>query len=129
MRSFTLVAVYALCHLACVSLALPAAPQARETSSFTTVPLSKHITLSPPRSRFLSTHNGSSIPAGGAVWPTAIYWSTVQIGTPPKDFPVAIDSGSGDLDISGKGCVGCVHTAPNNAYDPKASSSSKRVFP
>ena len=39
---------------------------------------------------------------GGAVWPTAIYWTTVQVGTPARDFPVAIDSGSGDLDIGGE---------------------------
>ena len=47
--------------------------------------------LSPPRSRVRDVilgGNGSSIPAGGDVWPTAIYWTTVQIGTPPVDFPV-----------------------------------------
>jgi len=44
-------------------------------------------------------------------------------------FPVAIDSGSGDLDISGKGCDGCVTNPPNKAYDPKASSTSKPAFP
>lgn len=63
------------------------------------------------------------------MWPTAIYWSTVQIGTPPKDFPVAIDSGSGDLDVAGAGCVGCVTKPPNNAYDASASSTAKSVFP
>merc|ERR1719377_352807 len=92
--------------------------------------LSRKIVHSPPRSRVLQVMgNGSSIPAGGAVWPTAIYWSKVQIGTPPKDFPVAIDSGSGDLDIAGVGCNGCVTTPPNNAYDPSASSTSKPVLP
>ena len=76
--------------------------------------LGKHVHLAPPRSRVVESHflggNGSSIPAGGDVWPTAIYYATVQIGTPPQDFPVAIDSGSGDLDVSGKGCIGCVTT-------------------
>ena len=52
-----------------------------------------------------------------------------QIGTPPVDFPVAIDSGSGDLDVSGKGCTGCVTTPPNKGYDASASSTSHRVFP
>ena len=73
--------------------------------------------------------NGSSIPAGGAVWPTAIYFTEVQVGTPPKTFPVAIDSGSGDLDISGKGCVGCPTAKPNNQYDHADSSTSKAAFP
>jgi len=85
---------------------------------------------SPPRSRVHSIlTNGSSIPAGGAVWPTAIYWSTVEVGTPPVSFPVAIDSGSGDLDIAGKGCDGCVTTPPNQAYDPSTSSTSSAAFP
>lgn len=61
--------------------------------------------------------------------PAAIWWTTAQVGTPPKDFPVAIDSGSGDLDISGKGCDGCVITPPNNQYDAKDSSTSRPHFP
>jgi hypothetical protein len=85
----------------------------------------------PPRSRFLEAFggNGSSIPANGAVWPTAIYWCNVEVGTPSQTFPVAIDSGSGDLDISGKGCDGCVTTPPNNAYDHTASSTAAPAFP
>eukprot|EP00947_MAST-08B_sp_MAST-8B-sp1_P003652 g3652.t1 len=95
-----------------------------------TLRLSKHYTHRGPTSRFLeSGGNGSSIPANGAVWPTAIYWTTVQVGTPAQDFPVAIDSGSGDLDIGGKGCVGCVTGPPNNAYDHTASSTAKAAFP
>merc|ERR1719253_1493376 len=93
-------------------------------------PLRKVVVHSPPRSRVLSlTHNGSSIAAGGAVWPTAIYWTTVQVGTPAQDFPVAIDSGSGDLDISAKGCDGCPTADPNNAYDHTASSTASGAFP
>ena len=95
-----------------------------------TVQLSKHMVDSPPRSVMYSRlTNGSSIPAGGSVWPTAIYWTTVEVGTPKKTFPVAIDSGSGDLDISGAGCDGCPTTAPNNQYDHSASSSSAVAFP
>ena len=74
------------------------------------VPLGKSVTTSGPRSRFLARGN-SSIPAYGAVWPTAIYWCFVQVGTPPRDFPAAIDSGSGDLDIAGAGCDGCATDA------------------
>lgn len=82
-----------------------------------------------PRSKFAARNNGSSIPAGGAVWPTAIYWATLQVGTPPVSFPACIDSGSGDLDISAKGCQGCVTKAPNHAYDHTASSTSSAAFP
>ena len=46
-----------------------------------TVQLSKHMVDSPPRSVMYSRlTNGSSIPAGGSVWPTAIYWTTVEVG-------------------------------------------------
>ena len=94
------------------------------------VPLGKHIVNSGPKSRFLHNNgNGSDIPEGGSIWPTAIYWCFVQVGTPPQDFPVAIDSGSGDLDIAGKGCNGCTTAAPNNAYDPNASSTSAPATP
>lgn len=79
----------------------------------------------PPFSRVLqSTGNPHDIPAGGAVYPTAIFYATVQIGTPPRDFAVGIDSGSGDLFVEGKGCKGCTMAPPNNQYDPAASSSS-----
>lgn len=86
------------------------------------------IVHSPPRSG-VAARNGTDIPAGGAVWPTAIYWAMLKIGTPPQDFPAAIDSGSGDLDIAAKGCVGCVTSPPNNGYDHTASSTSKLAFP
>ncbi|KAJ8612923.1 hypothetical protein CTAYLR_006201 [Chrysophaeum taylorii] len=85
--------------------------------------LGKVVVDAPPRSRVFS----HIIPANGSVWPTAIYWCLVQVGTPPVDFPVAIDSGSGDLDIAGIDCDGCVASSP--AYDPSASSTSKSTFP
>ena len=93
--------------------------------------LGKHVaSVSHPRSAVLAKlGNASSVPAGGAVWPTAIYWAMVQVGTPPQSFPAAIDSGSGDLDIGAVGCVGCVTTPPNRGYDHSASSSSKPVAP
>ena len=92
--------------------------------------VSKRYVNSPPRSRAFSVlTNGSSIPAGGAVWPTAIYWTEVKVGTPPKTFPVAIDSGSGALDISGVNCDGCPTAPPNNQYDHAASSTSNAAFP
>jgi hypothetical protein len=51
------------------------------------------------------------------------------VGTPGVKFPVAIDSGSGDLDIAGANCDGCPTTYPNVAYDHTKSSTSKAVFP
>ena len=89
------------------------------------VHLNRHVIDAPPRSAFLARRgNGSSIPAGGSIWPTGVYWAMLQVGTPAQNFPAAIDSGSGDLDIAGKGCVGCVTTPPNNRYDPSISSTS-----
>ena len=59
------------------------------------------------------------------MWPVAIYWISLNIGTPPKAFPVAIDSGSMTLDIQGPGCANCPSFAPNAAYEPQKSTSSK----
>lgn len=53
----------------------------------------------------------------------------MEVGTPAKSFPVAIDSGSGDLDIGGLNCDGCITTPPNVAYDHSSSSTSSPVFP
>eukprot|EP00927_Polykrikos_kofoidii_P073540 TRINITY_DN69571_c0_g1_i1.p1 TRINITY_DN69571_c0_g1~~TRINITY_DN69571_c0_g1_i1.p1 ORF type:complete len:421 (-),score=81.92 TRINITY_DN69571_c0_g1_i1:211-1392(-) len=95
-----------------------------------TVPMGKRVIDRPPHSRALQlSGDGHSIPAGGAVFPTAMYWATVQIGTPPQDFAVGIDSGSGDLFVEGKGCTGCTSDEPNNAYDSSMSSTSKKAFP
>eukprot|EP00729_Bicosta_minor_P005835 gene5835-87_t len=108
------------------------ATEERPRSHGRTARLGKHVHFAPPRSRVVEGilgGNGSSIPAGGDVWPTAIYYTTVQIGTPPQDFPVAIDSGSGDLDVSGKGCVGCVTIPPNREYDHASSKTSHPRLP
>ena len=32
------------------------------------------------------------------------YFATIQIGTPPRDFRVTMDSGSSDLWVGGEGC-------------------------
>jgi len=131
-KSSCLVAVIA----AAVVIASTNGASVSKPPSFATVPLGKHVGLAATRSRVVEQQqklgvlpNGSSIPANGDVWPTAIYWTMVEVGSPPRSFPVAIDSGSGDLDISGKGCQGCVVTPPNIQYDHTASSSSKPEFP
>ena len=79
--------------------------------------------------RDLVAKGNHSFPTGGSVWPTAIYWTTIEVGTPPQKFPVAIDSGSSDLLIEGLNCNGCNKKAPNSAYDSTASSTSSSAFP
>eukprot|EP00998_Keelungia_sp_KM082_P003496 NODE_1434_length_1334_cov_70.681856_g1421_i0.p1 GENE.NODE_1434_length_1334_cov_70.681856_g1421_i0~~NODE_1434_length_1334_cov_70.681856_g1421_i0.p1 ORF type:complete len:403 (+),score=89.22 NODE_1434_length_1334_cov_70.681856_g1421_i0:60-1268(+) len=92
-----------------------------------TMSMQKHHTLQ-RGSRYLDAE-AAVLPAWGDVWPVAIYWVDIQVGTPPITVPVAVDSGSGDLDIGAKGCVGCPTTPPNNPYDHTKSSTAKPVFP
>lgn len=72
---------------------------------------------------------GNDYPTGGSIWPVGIFWVEIEVGTPPVKFPVAIDSGSGDLDIEGSACVACNKSPPNAGYDKSKSSTSKAVFP
>jgi len=88
------------------------------------MPLHKHQEHKPPSSPVL-TSGGHDIPAGGAIFPTAMYYAMAQVGTPPQDYAVGLDSGSGDFFVEGKGCKGCTLAPPNNQYDPSASSTSK----
>lgn len=59
------------------------------------------------------------------MWPVALYWCFIEVGTPPRRFPVAIDSGSPFLAIAGEGCDGCATSAPNNAYNARESLTSE----
>ena len=52
----------------------------------------------------------------------AIYWISIDVGTPPKSFPVAIDSGSMTLDIQGPGCANC---APRSTVTAKSLSTAQ----
>ncbi|KAI3796853.1 hypothetical protein L1987_39539 [Smallanthus sonchifolius] len=80
--------------------------------------------------RFLSA---VEIPLGGDSRPTAaaLYFTKVQIGSPPKDFHVQVDTGS---DLLWVNCIEC-DTCPKESdlgiplalYDPKDSSSAKMV--
>ena len=76
----------------------------------------------------LTSKNHHNFPQGGNIWPVAIYWTFIEVGTPPIRFAVNVDSGS-NLDIEGIGCTGCNPKLPNNAYDPQQSSTSKRGTP
>eukprot|EP01061_Rhynchopus_euleeides_P034454 TRINITY_DN58269_c0_g1_i1.p2 TRINITY_DN58269_c0_g1~~TRINITY_DN58269_c0_g1_i1.p2 ORF type:complete len:429 (+),score=160.78 TRINITY_DN58269_c0_g1_i1:37-1323(+) len=68
-----------------------------------------------------------SDPMGGNIWPVAIYWVYIEVGTPPRKFPVAIDTGSFTLDIPDVACDGCISKSPNNVYDANSSSTSTEI--
>ncbi|KNC54299.1 uncharacterized protein AMSG_12338 [Thecamonas trahens ATCC 50062] len=79
-----------------------------------------------PGHRALLASHGKALEqgVGGSIWPVSIFWTNVEIGSPPVFFPVAIDSGSFTLNVPLAGCHGCITKPPNKAYDPSASSSS-----
>merc|ERR1719321_2356920 len=54
------------------------------------------------------------------------YWGNIQMGTPPQDFKVIFDTGSGNLILPSKECnmAGC---NPHKKYSPSDSSSAKTV--
>lgn len=55
------------------------------------------------------------------------YISTVQMGTPPRDFQVLMDSGSADLWVGGEGCQSVQGTACGNHTFLGAQSSTSFV--
>merc|ERR1719359_707712 len=54
------------------------------------------------------------------------YWGTVKLGTPPQEFKVIFDTGSGNLIIPTKSCTsaGC---KTHKRYSPKASKTAAAV--
>jgi len=54
------------------------------------------------------------------------YWGTIMVGTPPQEFKVIFDTGSGNLILPTTACnsLGCDR---HKKYDPKSSTSSKQV--
>lgn len=62
---------------------------------------------------------------GGGVYPQAVYWTYLEVGTPPVQAPVIFDTGSPFLNVEAVGCEGCLHTPPNAPYDPSTSSTSR----
>jgi hypothetical protein len=87
-------------------------------------------TVSRKVSEYLNDNPGSqSIPTWGDVFPVAIYWVFVDVGTPPVQFPVAIDTGSDDLDIPMVGCATCISAPPNAVYDVSKSSTGSTSCP
>jgi hypothetical protein len=54
------------------------------------------------------------------------YWGTITMGTPPQEFKVIFDTGSGNLILPSKDCnmAGC---NPHKKYSPSDSSTAKTV--
>ncbi|GJR00532.1 aspartic proteinase-like protein 2 [Tanacetum coccineum] len=81
--------------------------------------------------RFLSA--SVEVPLGGDGSPTsaALYFTKIQIGSPPKDYHVQVDTGSDLLWVNCIECDKCPTKSdlgvPLALYDPKGSSSAKTV--
>lgn len=54
------------------------------------------------------------------------YWGRIQVGTPPQEFTVIFDTGSGNLIIPGSNCKSQACTS-HKQYDSSTSSSSVQV--
>jgi len=54
------------------------------------------------------------------------YWGTLKLGTPPQDFKVIFDTGSGNLILPAQSCnmAGC---NPHHKYSPQQSTSAAPV--
>ncbi|EFH46736.1 predicted protein, partial [Arabidopsis lyrata subsp. lyrata] len=72
-------------------------------------------------------HGAFSFPVERGTNPISrIYYTTLQIGTPPREFNVVIDTGSDVLWVS---CISCVGCPLQNVtfFDPGASSSAVKL--
>ncbi|KAL4574653.1 hypothetical protein LXL04_021489 [Taraxacum kok-saghyz] len=73
------------------------------------------------------------LPIGGDGSPTsaALYFTKIQIGTPPKDYHVQVDTGSDLLWVNCAGCQKCPKKSDLGIslalYNPQASSTAKMV--
>ena len=83
--------------------------------------VSSKLTLSPLHwwfLRLISLNRGNDVG----------YIATIQVGTPPRDFSVLVDSGSADLWVGGEGCKsvdgGCVRVVPS----PSQVAQSRSVL-
>jgi hypothetical protein len=66
-----------------------------------------------------------SVPMNGNIYPTGVYYATMQIGTPAQQFNVVLDTGSGTLILPAVGCVGCDPSVPK--FNPKSSTTITKV--
>ncbi|KAL6061412.1 Aspartic peptidase domain-containing protein [Balamuthia mandrillaris] len=87
-------------------------------------PLGISSLLSSPLHSDKTTENE---PMGGNIFPNGIYWMQVSIGTPPQSFAIAVDTGSTDMLVPGKGCTGC-HPKKTGQFDIAASSTINKCY-
>ncbi|KAI3826436.1 hypothetical protein L1987_00484 [Smallanthus sonchifolius] len=61
-----------------------------------------------------------------------LYFTRVQLGSPPKEYYVQIDTGSDVLWVSCNSCNGCPRSSglqiPIQFYDPKSSSTASLIY-
>jgi len=55
------------------------------------------------------------------------YWGNIQMGTPPQEFKVIFDTGSGNLILPSKECMG-PGCAPHRKYSVSDSSTASKVL-
>ncbi|KAH9615713.1 hypothetical protein KSS87_014151 [Heliosperma pusillum] len=85
--------------------------------------------------RLLQSINGViDFPVSGTYNPyrVGLYYTKVQLGTPPQEFNVQIDTGSDVLWVGCSGCTGCPSTTglqdvQLSAFNPSGSSSSSVI--
>ena len=85
------------------------------------VPLERLMRAQP---NFTSTTHGT--PLKGKFENQGLWYVSLLIGTPPREYTVQADTGSSDLGIAKIGCTSCGHPA-HGLWDPSASSSAKLV--
>ncbi|CAN6439340.1 unnamed protein product [Victoria cruziana] len=95
--------------------------------------------LEAARARDMARHrrilqNVVDFPVGGSGDPFSVglYYTTVKIGNPPKDYHVQIDTGSDVLWVSCNPCSGCPSSSGLSSialrlYDPTKSSTSSTI--
>ncbi|XAR60069.1 Nepenthesin [Bertholletia excelsa] len=83
--------------------------------------------------RFLQAQGVVDLPVGGTYDPyrVGLYYTRVQMGSPPKDFYVQIDTGSDVLWVSCNACNGCPTSSglniPLNFFNPSGSSTASTI--
>lgn len=84
--------------------------------------------------RMLQSSNGIvDLPVRGTFDPfrVGLYYTKLQLGSPPKDYYVQIDTGSDVLWVSCGSCNGCPETSglqiELNLFDPQSSSTSQFI--
>lgn len=67
-------------------------------------------------------HDHGVLPLAGNLLPLAIFYTTVEVGTPRRTFNVSVDTGSTDMLVPLAGCHGCKQGT--SVFDPKQSRTS-----